>query len=210
MTSKLTVYNGALAWLRQRKLDTLTDDELSRYELDEQYAKALATILERSKWNFAARTVAIDSSTSVSPTFGYGYAFDKPTDFVRVIKLSGNERLFPTLDRYVDEGGYWYADVDPLYVSYVSNGATYGGDLSMWTQAAITALEMELAVRVAPRLTNMSANELEALAKNARRAAAKAASLDASNQPVEFAQPGRLNRARGGYLGRYWRDRNVQ
>jgi hypothetical protein len=39
------------------------------------------------------------------------------------------EDLQEWVPRFNDEGGIWYADVDPLYARYVSNDTTYGYDL---------------------------------------------------------------------------------
>ena len=200
MATKLAVFNGALRLLKERKLDTVTDVEFKRYELDEEYDAAIAYMLEMGLWNFAMRTVAIDEDVSVDPAFGYNYAFEKPSDWVRTSIVSPNPRLFPRMgaNEYIDETGYWSANTTPIYVSYVSNGASYGLNLSAWPATFTRAVEFELAYRVAPTLTSMTDKDSERLELRKHRALKNAQSKDALNQAPTERQPGRLVMARRG------------
>lgn len=200
MATKLAVFNGALRLLKERKLATLTDDELKRYELDAEYDAVIAYMLEMGLWNFAMRTVAIDEDVSVDPAFGYNYAFEKPSDWVRTSKVSANPRMFPTMgaNEYLDEAGYWSANVTPMYVSYVSNGASYGLNLSAWPATFTRAVEFELAYRIAPTVTSMTDKDSERLELRKHRALKNAQSKDALNQAPTERQPGRLVMSRMG------------
>ena len=210
MATKLIVYRGAMRILKQATSATfaVTDDEFFRYELDAEYSRAIAFMLEAGKWNFAARTREIDASVDVEPDFGHTHAFERPDDYAgRIIKISPNEMLYPVFgaNEYVAEGEYWYASIDPIYVSYVSNGSSYGGDLSLWPESFTTAFEHELAYRVAGTVTSISANEKADLGRLKKKTLTNARSLDASNQPSDLPQPGRLVTARG-RGGRNWRE----
>ena len=78
---KLALYNGSLALLGARKLASLTENQLSRRELDGVFSRGgIRTCLQLGQFNFAIRTVQLDYSPSVEPPFGYTHAFDKPTD----------------------------------------------------------------------------------------------------------------------------------
>lgn len=205
--SVLSIYNGALAKVRHRNLSTATDNTEARYLCDAEYAKAKAWCLEQGLWNFAVRTTMLESSTVVTPEFGMSYAFEKPDDFVRLNAISGNAYFNPTLEQYVDEGGFWVADIDPLYVSYISNDASYGGDISRWTATFDLAVEYDLAFRIAPHLTSMGNDALVDLMKMRDRAIKDARSKDAMNQPASRPPPGRLTQSRMGssiLSGRPW------
>jgi hypothetical protein len=43
------------------------------------------------------RSVAVDSSVSLTPSFGFSYAFEKPTDWVRTNVMSAMEGFDPPL-----------------------------------------------------------------------------------------------------------------
>jgi hypothetical protein len=209
MVSKLSLYRGALRILRQPKVDTVTDDVLARYELDDEYDKCMEYMLEAGLWNFAMRTVAVTSDSNLTPAFGYQYGFEKPSDWVRTARASNNPQFYPLFedDEYVDETDYWYASVDPFYVSYVSNGASYGLDLTRWPASFERAFEHELAVRVSPNITTLSAEERKDYILLAKRALSIAQSKDAMNQAPTRRNPGRLIRARRGNRFGSLRDR---
>jgi hypothetical protein len=165
-------------------------------------------MLGRGKWNFAARTQEIDKSTSVVPDFGFANAFSKPTDYVNMIKISHSETFFPPFgpNEYTDEGDYFYADCDPLYLSFVSDDTSYGGDLSLWPEVFATAFEHELAWRIAPLISSMSGAEKEELRLQKVRTLKEARSWDASKHPPDPMPRGRLARSRLGGRGTYWRE----
>ena len=132
--------------------------------------EAVEYMLAQGLWNHAARTVSVESETAVEPAFGYNYAFEKPADFVRLVAIGGSGTLYPTLNDYLDEGGYWHANVDPLYVQYVSNDASYGLDQARWPITFKKALEAYLATQIAmDPVVGISAGKLELLQKGAVR-----------------------------------------
>lgn len=198
MATKLSLYNGALAIVRMRKLDSVTEANEARYKLDDEYDKSLAAMLEDGLWNFAARTVALEAATDVEPEFGYANAFEKPDDYVRLIAISMNGYLRPPLEDYRDEGQYWLADISVAYVSYVSNGASYGLNLGNWPSSFERAVEYDLAQRIAPHVTSMGLADLKALKAEAKKELANARSKDAVNQPPHHPPAGMLVRARVG------------
>lgn len=200
MATKLGLFKGAARLVKQRGVDTLTDDEWQRYELDGEYDACLAYMLEMGLWNFAMRTVAIDYDTGVDPAFGFNYAFEKPSDWVRTAIVSASPRMFPAMGagEFVDETGYWSAQVTPLYVGYVSNGASYGLNLSAWPATFTRAVEFELAYRIAPTITSMTDKDSERLELRKHRALKNAQSKDALNQAPSQRPPGRLVQSRIG------------
>lgn len=196
MTSKLSLYNDALLHLASERLANLAEASASRYALDDAYDGTLKYCLEQGFWNFAMRAVQIDSSESVTPTFGYSYAFTKPSDFIRLHSLSANENLTPPLLRVTDEPNYWYADCDPLFAKYVSNNGAYGGDLSIWPETFADYVAKRLAVKVSKRVTGKEASE--ELGRQEMRARADARSKDAMNEPPGFPPTGSWVNSRGG------------
>jgi hypothetical protein len=189
MTSKLEVYNLALGNVGERKLASLAENVEARRALDDHYDRGVGYCLERGMWNFAKRVISITSSDDVEPSFGYTYAFEKPADWIRTMRVSDNERLIPPLLEYQDEAGIWYADFDPLYIEYVSNGTSYGLNLSLWSETFTDYVAASLARRICRRITS-SENKQDELEKAEAKALKVARAADAMNQPVGFPPAG--------------------
>jgi hypothetical protein len=202
--TKLGLYNGALRILNERRLASLSEAREARRLLDDAYGDgstngAVRYCLEMGQWTFATRTVQIDYSPSVEPSFGYTYAFDQPSDLVRTTGIFEDQDCSQPLLQYADERRYWYAYLPTLYVKYVSNHATYGADLSLWPENFVKAVEAYLAMEIAGSLTG--ADSKVALAERAwEKAKKEARSFDAMNKPTAFMPMGSWNAARRGHL----------
>lgn len=200
--SQLTLFNGALRECQQRKLSSLSEDVPPRYVLDDIWdgGRFISLVLEKGLWRFASRSVEWNYDSSVTTTFGYAHAFEKPSDHVRTAALCTDEYFNSPLDRYEYSGGYYYADVEPLYLRYVSNDASYGGDYTLWPGNFTLYVETFLATLALPRLSGSKADRLE-LEKLAKRRLNEAQSTDAMESPPAFPPSGSFVRARGGRGG---------
>lgn len=211
-TTKLSLYNGALRNLGEGKLASLSEDRGPRRILDDIWdSGAVDACLERGQWNFAMRTVKADYSPSVEPSFGYQRAFDKPVDWIRTTGLCSDEYFNFPLNQYRDEAGFWYADLDTIYVRFVSNHETYGNDLSLWPESFVKCMELYLAVEACEPITQ-SASKLDKLSRSLEKAFTFARGKDAMDEATSFPPQGRWatsrmgcgsvgRRARGSLLG---------
>jgi hypothetical protein len=184
-TTLLRLYNNALLILGERKLATTADNVESRRALDDAYADGLDYCLGQGYWNFAMRSVAIDASLTTIPTFGYTAAFEKPEDWIRTYLVANNDIFNPPLIRYSDEGEFWYADVETLYVQFISNDEDWGGDLAKWSPFFSEYAATHLARKTCKRITGSSdgVKDLFALERLAR---IDARAKDAMNEPPKF------------------------
>lgn len=199
MPSKLSIYNGALNVLGERRLANLTEDTEARYELDEVWDNDLIDrVLQMGQWNFAARSVELIYSPSISPTFGYQFGFDKPTDHIRTMKVAYDEYFSQPLTQYSDEAQWWFADVETIYVQYVSNDAQYGSDLTLWPHNFTEMVEHYVAFKVAPRLTGVTLDSTSLEAKW-KRWMTEAKATDAMESPAKFLPEGSWAGARRGF-----------
>jgi hypothetical protein len=151
-TSRLTLYNGALRELGERQLASITENRESRRMLDAAWDdNAVQRALEAGQWLFACRSMQYDYSPSVEPPFGFQRAFNKPDDFVRTLAICSDAyfRTPLTARQVSDEAGYWFSDLDTIYVKYVSNAAEYGGAMARWPQSFVKYLEALLARDIA-------------------------------------------------------------
>ncbi len=201
MTDRLSLYNKALLYCSETPLASLADDAVARHVLDAVWdGGAVAKILEEGYWNTALRTLELDFDTDVEPPFGYARAFRHPDDLIRVNALTTDPYLTEPLLRYLDEAGYWYADVDCLYVSYVSEDPAFGGDLARWPASLAEAAARWLA-SVAAHGFNKAEAQIQRMELAAERAFTVARSRDAMNQPTRFPPAGRWTTARRGFGG---------
>jgi hypothetical protein len=182
MADKLGIYNAALRELGMDRVASLSEEVEKRYVLDDTYSDVVEECLENAQWKFAMRSAALPYSTSIVPDFGYTYAFDKPEDFVRLCAISDNENFRPSLADYRDEAGFWLADSDTIYISYVSNDTDYGMDLTRWPPSFARYVSLTLAERSCIRLTQ-SDTKLAKLEKDIKKARTKARSIDAQSGP---------------------------
>jgi hypothetical protein len=138
-TTQLSLYNGALGICEERKLATVTDNAERRRYLDDVWSDgAVRACLEMGMFSFAIRTVRLDADPSIAVDFGLKYGFELPTDFVQLNELSSDENFSEPLNGFRIEAGVAYADVDEVYLSYVSDDADYGGDLGRWPESFST------------------------------------------------------------------------
>ncbi len=199
MTDKLSIYNGALTILGERKLASLTENREPRYKLDDIFDNNFVDrVLQMGQWQFAQRTVQLDSSPSITPSFGYIYAFDSPVDWLRTMGVCYDAYFQVPITRYSREGQWWFSDADPIYVKYVSNDIQFGADFSLWPPNFVEMAEHYLAMKVAPRLTGLDYNSNE-LARWYKMWLGEAKATDAMEEPAKFAPKGGWARSRQGF-----------
>lgn len=194
-----------------RTISALTDNTESRRVMDTIWDNgAVKHCLEQGYFNFSIRTILLDSTSEIEPDFGYQYAFQKPSDWVRTYAVCSDEDFTSPVVRYEDEVGYWFSDVDPLYIQYVSDDDSYGMSYGDWPEYFTRYVEAYMAAEAAPRLT-MSDSKVERLKQKELRFLRDARAQDASNQPTQFAPLGSWARSRlqSGMSGNnaYWRTR---
>lgn len=197
---RLRLYNSALRRVGERKLASATENREPRRVLDDAWGTDDAVIkyvLERGDWNFGLRAVELTPNPSLEPAFGYRFVYSKPDDFCRMNSLSADARLSRplTFGEYRDESNYWWADHDPLYVSYVSDGDEYGRNHASWTETFREVVELKLAYEIADRIADSMSKKRE-LRSELRDALAAAKSTDAMGEGVKFPVVGNWVRAR--------------
>lgn len=180
--SQLSIYNGALRYLQERKLASLTENREPRRYMDDEFAGNNEFCLSQGNWTFAINEVELQASTTLIPNFGFAYAFPLPPDYDHIFNLADNESYNPLLRYYTIQNNIIYADITPLYMRYVSNGPNYGLNLGMWTPPFIDYVEARLAWLCAPRLKQKQ-ETIESIEKIMKSAKATAVNKDSQNLP---------------------------
>lgn len=196
MSNQLNVYNDALRLVGERQLVSLTENREPRRLLDAVWDGALKYCLEQGQWNFAIRSVRVNYSPSVEPPFGYRRAFNKPDDYVRTVAFASDPFFNSPIIQYTDEAGFWFCDLDEIYIRYVSNDPSFGLDSSLWPETFSSFVAAYLAAQIAPRLKNGS--DREWLAREYKMAKTDALTKDAIQEPTKIFPTGRWVRSRHG------------
>lgn len=201
-TSRLKLYNDALLICGESFLASLSEEREPRRLLDHVWDNdGVRHCLSSGQWKFAMRTIRLDYDTSIAPDFGYRRAFVKPDDWVLTSAVCSDEFFTAPLIRYFEEAGYWYADIDQLYIRYVSDDDAYGGDLSLWPAKFSDFVAAHFASKIILKLTSEeSKRDAIVHPRTGLRARylLEAKSVDAMADPTKFPPPGTWTSARLG------------
>ena len=206
--TKLWLYNDCLRILALRPIETTDEVRDERFLIDDVYDddNFLNNLLELGQWKFATRSNSVDYNPSIEPQFGYDYAFDIPSDRIRTIGFSADPYFNHPLTDYSEEGEYWLANFQTVYVRYISNGTDYGGDKNKWPSSFQKLASAQMAIEVMP-LLNKSQTEQERIQKTYSSRLLDALSHNAMNDPPAFLPSGTFTGARTGYQTG-WRRNN--
>lgn len=204
MTTRIDLYNGALLALGERQLASLSENRAPRRYLDVAWNDgAVDHILAAGQWTFARRSVRMDADATLEPEFGWQYAFNRPTDYIRALAVCSDEYFSAPFEQYAEEAGVFYAALTPFYLAYVSNAAGFGGNLAKWPANVVEYAKLYLASRILPALTG-NRTDKAAFAKDAAKALVRAQSTDAMEGPTKFPPSGTWTNARlRGRTGRW-------
>jgi hypothetical protein len=195
--TQLGLYNEALRLIGERRLASISENREPRRVLDDIWNDgAIDYCLEQGQWNFAMRAIEITESATV-PAFGYQYAFDKPNDFIRTAGMAEDERFARPLIETNEEVGFWFANITPIYIRFVSNAATYGGDLQRWPSTFSKFVAAYLASEACFTLTQSTEKQKYILGLMEYRLK-KSRSLDAMSDPTMFMPQGGWSSSRIG------------
>lgn len=180
--SRLSIYNGALRWLEERKLKSLTENREPRRYMDDEFDENNLFCLAEGNWNFAIREIQIGPEQSTLPNFGYNFIFRKPLDWNHTFMVAGNEGFDPLLRHWTDQKGFWFSNSPIMYVRYVSSDPHYGLNMALWTPAFIQYVEARLAWLCAGRLKQKQ-NIIDVLEKLVKTTRAEAINTDSQDLP---------------------------
>lgn len=202
MATKIGLFNAALLEIGDALLTDTGENTKAGRVLNTVYDRVLDECLSAGSWNFAVETIKADADTGVTPNFGYTEVFAKPSDWVRTTAVSADEYFAYPLLNYYDDINFWSADVTPIYIRYVSDDTGLGYELTRWPTTFTRYVELELAARVCPNLTE-NENKLQRILSERDAARKRALNHDAMNEvQPKFAPMGSWNRSRYGRSSR--------
>ena len=209
-TDRLKIYNGALLICGARSIASLTVNEEGRRLLDQVWDDdGVRNCLQAGQWKFAMRSSKFSYDTGITTAFGYRRAFVKPSDWIATSAVCSDERFNQPLLQYGDEAGTWYADLDDIYIKYVSDDAYFGGDLSLWPANFTQYVKTYFASRIVFKLTTdkVMVDKITARRGLLDMALKTAKNSDAMADPTKFFPEGGWTKSRrGGNGNNGWND----
>lgn len=154
MASKIEICNLALTGLGADRIVALTDDTENARKLNAVYTRLLRAMLRLHPWNFAAKEATL-ATLAVTPLLDYDYAFQLPSDYVRIVKTD----LDPS-DTYKIVGKRIYCNVDNLKIKYVY----FADDPNEYDDTFIDAFAARLASELAFAISNNESLQKTAIA----------------------------------------------
>jgi len=194
---KLALFNGAIRVIGESTLANLTESREIQRQLSQAWDDgAVKFCLEQAQWKFALCISQFEADPDLDVQFGRQYAFTIPDDLVRVSRVSLDERFDPPYNDYMVANQIWYADVDSMYVEYVSSGDTFGMNYSIWPPSFKKFVQAYLAFEAAPTVVK-DEKRMDALEAKVRRRLQVARSISAQQGPTQFPPDGSWVSSRG-------------
>jgi hypothetical protein len=157
--------------------------------------------LESGLWKFAIKTVSISKNIATASP-GYAYAFDKPADWqrtVRVFRLMGSGLTSCEYDiDFRDELSDLHANYNPIHLRYLISGAT--NPSVGWTELFAAAFDAGLRYESA-LAEGLGEAEVQARQNSWKHMLGEAKVKDGLNERPKVYNEGRFNLARRGYSG---------
>lgn len=160
-----------------------------RHQLSGRFVNGVLALLEEGHWRFAIKTSNL-SATNDTPSSGYGYAFDRPADWLRTFQLYEQGDSSQSGLDFREEGGQFHANYSPLTVRYVSR--TLGLDASLWSSSFEEAVLAKMELREAMDTPGTAGAVISAYAAMAQRKEKQARSNDDTRERPRVNAPSRF------------------
>lgn len=172
MPSLVEVANLALALVGEERVTSLAADTSEAARLCDAFLPGVRdTCLVAHPWNFACRRAEVPALVA-TPTFGWDYAYQVPSDCLRVLRLDSDDPHEP----WAREGDSILCNLAaPLGLRYIAKVT----DSGKWAPLFVELVAATLATRLAVPLS-ASQQTRAALAEERTRILREARSIDAA------------------------------
>lgn len=161
MATQLSLCNLALDKVSEKPITDIAAVLPRAEALNREYQQTLDAVLRRAFWSFAIVRSAL-TVNSTAPAFGYDYAFDLPTDCIRLETVNNaNAEDYNAQRLYKKEAGQILTNESVCKITYVKNG-TLSPDTVDTLPGLMDPLFIEcfttlLAAQIAPTVKNADA-----------------------------------------------------
>jgi hypothetical protein len=194
MVSKVEICNKALTLLSANLIMAFEPTESTEAALCVvNYDSARRYAIEKRAWTFATKRVVLSSPLSTAPEWGYGYAFIKPNDSLRILIVSDDPDFKDggsPMD-YRLEGNNIVANIASVYVKYLFDEIQE----TSFSPSFVEAISHYLAYLMATPLTESKSLKSEIL-KEFKNLTDEAAATDGLQGSSDRIKSNRLLRVR--------------
>lgn len=165
MSSSVQICNRALIRIKADLISSLEGSATNEIIANTIYDSVRRSLLRAHNWNFATEYVELAQLTD-SPVFKFDFAYQLPSDCLRVLDLHGTEEDFKVI------GNKLYTDTDAAYLIYIKDVTDTGSFDVLFEECLVLKLAYELCFYItgsAP-LTAQLLQEFELKFKEAKRA----------------------------------------
>jgi len=185
MTSEVAICNAALAKVSNNRIASLTEGSTAGDLCNEMYGRVRDRLLRRHIWNFNKKRVKL-AQLATAPVFGWTYAYQLPSDWVRNIAVYPDSAGIGQTHGYQVEGRRILSDHENIYLVYGARITDPNDFDDMFREALAYALAVELAVPLAK-----SATLRDRMNEAFQAYVMEAQTIDGQDDPPEFAaEPG--------------------
>lgn len=152
MTSEVAICNAALAKVSNNRIVSLTEGSTAGNLCNEMYERIRDRLLRRHIWNFNKKRLKL-AQLATAPVFGWTYAYQLPSDWVRNIGVYPDSAGINQTHDYQTEGRMILADHESIYLVYGARITDPNEFDDMFREALAYAIAVELAVPLAKSAT---------------------------------------------------------
>lgn len=156
MASKVSIANGALERLGEKRIELLTQDDVRARSMNANFDSVRDALLRKYDWGFAIRRASIAADGSETLWGGHN-RFGLPNDYIRLIR---DDETGQAVDWRIEAGdaegdGTFIVtdDASPLEIRYIARIE----DPNRYDATFIEALECALAMKSCKRITGSDA-----------------------------------------------------
>lgn len=144
--TSVDICNSALVKVGSELITALSDSNKRARFCNEQYDKLRREVLRAHPWNFALKRAQLSQNVT-APSWGFDYAYDLPSDFIRIVEVvnSSGDRLDENGYPWKIEDGQIVTDSTTCYIRYVYNITDTTAFDPMFDEALATRLAADLA-----------------------------------------------------------------
>lgn len=175
---EIEVVNRALTFIGEPPITSLDDDTKGARQAKTNLPLARSVVLRSHFWKFATARVRLPQLAE-APAFGWKFAFQLPSDFVRLWRVNPGGPNAQVLETpYRIEGDRLLTDDSEINIIYMRDVT----DLSKWDPLAQEALAYRLAADISMVIVQ-NANITQQLQQQFDRVLAEARSTDSMENP---------------------------
>lgn len=180
MPSLLEIANMALGEVAEQSITSL-DDATTPARLCKKYIyQAIREALGKGKWKCARKAAELGQLTD-APAFGWTYAYQLPTDYIRLVSFNEVDTEEQDQELFERQGSKLLTDESTASIIYICDLSANGNDINLLSPLLAKACYLNLASKLAWSL-QQSRTLRDSLTKDYQDALREAKAADSNEE----------------------------